>query len=60
MASLQASSAAENYSCNLTRFMEVANDGRFFGPEVIEEFLNLELIDQKVFVEWSDQHIHYQ
>ena len=46
--------ASESFSCNLTKFMEVANDGSFFGPETIEEFLTLELRDEKVFViEWA-------
>lgn len=45
--------ASESFSCNLTKFMEVANDGTFFGPETIEEFLTLELRDEKVFVESS-------
>jgi len=31
--------AEETYSCFLDKFMEVANDGRFFGPEKTEERL---------------------
>ena len=28
--------ANENYVCFLNKFMEVSNDGRFFGPEATE------------------------
>ena len=29
----QPAAASEKYICHLDEFMEVANDGRFFGPE---------------------------
>ena len=32
----QTGAASEKYICHLDRFMEVANDGRFFGPETTQ------------------------
>lgn len=41
--------AEETYSCFLDKFMEVANDGRFFGPEKTEERLVISIRENTVF-----------
>ena len=41
--------AEEKYACYLDKFMEVANDGRFFGPEATKVKLDIDIKDKKVF-----------
>jgi hypothetical protein len=41
--------AEEKYTCYLDKFMEVANDGRFFGPEATKVKLDIDIKDKKVF-----------
>ena len=45
----QPAAASEKYICHLDRFMEVANDGRFFGPETTQIRLEISLEDGRVF-----------
>ena len=45
----QPAAASEKYICHLDRFMEVANDGRFFGPETTQIRLEISLEDERVF-----------
>ena len=41
--------AKTNYICFLDRFMEVGNDGIFYGPEVTEVMLQITIQGEKVF-----------
>jgi hypothetical protein len=41
--------AKENYICFLDRFMEVGNDGVFFGPDSTEVMLQISIQGEKVF-----------
>ena len=40
--------ADENYVCFLDKFMEVANDGRFFGPEATEIKMQISVKEKQV------------
>ena len=44
----QPAAASEKYICHLDRFMEVANDGRFFGPETTQIRLEISVKDERV------------
>lgn len=44
----QPAAASEKYICHLDRFMEVANDGRFFGPETTQIRLEISVEDERV------------
>ena len=44
----QPAAASEKYICHLDRFMEVANDGRFFGPEATQIRLEISVEDERV------------
>ena len=41
--------ADENYVCFLDKFMEVSNDGRFFGPEATEIKMQISVVEKQVF-----------
>ena len=44
----QPAAASEKYICHLDRFMEVANDGRFFGPETTQIRWEKSIEDERV------------
>ena len=44
----QPAAASEKYICHLDKFMEVANDGRFFGPEATQIRLEISVEDERV------------
>ena len=46
--------ADENYVCFLDKFMEVANDGRFFGPEATEIKMQISVKEKRVFYNMGD------
>ena len=46
--------ADENYVCFLDKFMEVANDGRFFGPEATEIKMQISVKEKQVFYDMGD------
>jgi hypothetical protein len=46
--------ADENYVCFLDKFMEVANDGRFFGPEATEIKMQISIEKKQVFLDMDD------
>lgn len=46
--------AEEKYSCFLDKFMEVANDGRFFGPEKTEEKLDINVRENILFYKFNN------
>ena len=47
----QPAAASEKYICHLDKFMEVANDGRFFGPEATQIRLEISVEDERVLYE---------
>ena len=44
----------EKYTCHLNRFMEVANDGRFFGPDATRVKLDIDIKEKQVFFKMDD------
>ena len=46
--------ANENYVCFLNKFMEVSNDGRFFGPEATEIKMKISVKEKQVFFDMGD------
>ena len=46
--------ADENYVCFLNKFMEVSNDGRFFGPEATEIKMKISVKEKQVFYDMGD------
>ena len=45
----QSALAKESYICFLDRFMEVGNDGLFYGPDSTEMLLQISIEGKKVF-----------
>ena len=46
--------ADESYVCFLDKFMEVSNDGRFFGPEATEIKMQISIKEKQVFLDMDD------
>ena len=46
--------ADEKYTCYLDKFMEVANDGRFFGPDATKVKLDIDIKEKQVFFKMDD------